>query len=183
MFLIKMLLFAPAAAPSAGIRASAERLVQWMNKYAGSAPTKLGLIELRLYDIPVAGRIIIPRTLLRVKDSSPHVAAVNLPGVARENVSVTVTESGAGSTTRKIAAPPNAMTDEKLTEQICAKNPPEIAELAERMSARLLDSGIKAKGYPSSINYGIGINGDFISIVSVSTTNPLRDPPALPGWQ
>ncbi len=154
-----------------GIRASAERLVQWMNKSIGGAPTKLGLVELRVYDYLDIGRIIVPRTLLRIKEASRYVVAINLQGEGKENVSVTVTESTAGSTPRTIASPSNPMTGEQLTEQIRAKNPPEIAELAEIMRTRLLAVGLKSKGYPSCISYGIEVDGDFIPLLSVSPTN------------
>lgn len=167
-----------------GIRASAERLVEWMNKSVVGAPMKLGLVELQIYNILNIGRIIVPRTLLRIKEASRYVVAINLQGAAKENVSVTVTDSVAGSTARKIAPPSNPMTEEQLSEQIRMKNPHEIAELAETARARLLAVGMKTRCHPSCVNYGIEVDGDFITLLSVTSTNmwwalPIRAVRAL----
>ena len=87
-------------------------------------------------------------------------------------------------TTRKIAAPAIPMTEESLTAQIRAKNPPECAQLAETLRSQLRSAGIKARGFPTSIGYGIEVDGDFITLLSVSATNmwfplPLRAVRAL----
>src|ERR1035438_5903683 len=105
-----------------GIRSSVERLVQWMDKMAGSAPYKLGLVELRSYNMPDAGRIIVPRTLLRIAEASRHVVTINLQGAAKEYVTATIAAPDALPNTRKIAAPAIPMTEERLTTQIRAKN-------------------------------------------------------------
>jgi len=59
----------------------------------------------------------------------------------------------------------------KEKRRIRAKNPPEFAQLAETLRSQLRSAGIKARGFPSCINYGIEVDGDFITLLSVSATN------------
>jgi len=106
-----------------------------MNATAGSAPYKLGLIELCLYDLPGAARIAVPRTLLRTREASRHVVSVNLQGTARDQVAVTVTGPDKRHETRKIPLPGIPLTEERLTELIRSSNPPEIVEVG-RATAR-----------------------------------------------
>jgi hypothetical protein len=162
-----------------GVRPSAERLVAWMNKTVGAAPFKLGLIELRFYDVPDKGRIIVPKSLLRITEASRHVVTINLRGAVKEQVTASVTVPSQGPITRNIAAPRTQMTEESLSAQIRAKNPPEYAQLAETLRSQLRSAGFKGRGFPSCINYGIEMEGDFITLLSVSATNvwfpmPLR---------
>jgi hypothetical protein len=58
-----------------GIHSSAERLVQWMNALVSGAPCKFGLVELCMYDMPDTRRILVPRTLLRIREASRHVVS------------------------------------------------------------------------------------------------------------
>ena len=166
------------------IRSSAECLVEWMNKVVGSAPYKLGLMELRFYELSDSEKIIVPRTLLKISEASRHVhvVTINLVGAAKEQVTATITAPSGSPTT--IGAPAIPLTEEGLTSQIRAKNPPEIAELAEAMRSRLTAIGLKTRGFPSCINYGIDVNGEFITLLSVTATNiwmaiPLRAVRAL----
>ncbi len=151
-----------------GIRSSAERLVEWMNGVVGSNPYKLGLIELRFYDVPDAGRIIVPRTLLRIKEASRHVVTISLRGLSAEQVTATVTPPNGGTT---IIVPPIPLTEEQLTAQIRAQNPPEIAELAEGLRSRLRALGVKTRGLPASVSYGVEVDGNFVTLLSFAATN------------
>ena len=126
-----------------GIRSSAERLVQWMNTVVGSAPYKFGLVELCLYDLPDASRLVVPKTLLRIREASRHVVSVNLQGPAREHVTVTVSAPNEQPKTRKIAPSGIPLTEEGLTRQIAEKNSPEVAALAEQLRSQLNLSGLK----------------------------------------
>lgn len=152
-----------------GIRLSVERLVHWMTTIVGYAPYKLGLIELRLYDLPDVGRIIVPRTLLRTREASRHVVNINLQGTDRNQATVTVTESGGQAGTRTIAPPGTPLTEERLTELIRSKNPPEIADVAEQLRERLKASGLVSRFFPSEIIYGVEVDGDFSSLIHVCT--------------
>jgi hypothetical protein len=154
-----------------GVRPSAERLVAWMNKAVGGAPFKLGLVELRFYDMPGGGRIIVPKSLLRITEAARHVVTINMIGTAREQVTASITVPSEMQTTRKIAAPSMPMTEENLTAQIRAKNPLESAQLAETLRSQLRSSGFKSRGFPSCINYGVEVDGNFITLLSVSATN------------
>src|SRR5260370_21720994 len=107
-----------------------------MNKAVGSAPVKLGLVELRLYDVLGAGRIMVPKSLLKISEASRHVVTINMQGAAREQVAVSVTIPSEMPATGKIAAQTIPMTEESLTAQILAKNPPESAPLSETLRSQ-----------------------------------------------
>ena len=166
-----------------GIRSSVERLVEWMNKFGGSAPYKLGLVELGIYELPNAGRIIIPKTLLRTREASRHVVTINLQGIGRETVSATVGSPNQPTEKRKIAAA-TPLTQEKLAQQIHAKNTPEVAQIAEELLLRLNKSSLKTRDLPSSVQYGVDVSGAFIPLVSLFVVNvwfqiPMRAVRAL----
>ena len=154
-----------------GVRSSAERLVQWMNTVVGSAPYKFGLVELCLYDLPDASRLVVPRTLLRIREASRHVVSINLQGPGREHVTATVSAPNEQPNIRKIAPSGIPLTEEGLTKQIIAKNSPEIAALADQLRAQLNVSGLKKRALPSTIQYGLDVAGDFIPLVSLSPAN------------
>jgi hypothetical protein len=166
------------------VRASVERLVGWMNTYGGYTPYKLGLVELALYDLPNAGRVIVPKTLLQTREASRHVVTISLQGISKESVSVTVSAPSQPTEKRKIAAASNPLTEEQLIEQIRAKNPPEIAQLAEAVRLRLKESGLTTRGLPSTVQYGIYVGVGFLPLVNLSAMNvwfqiPMRAVRAL----
>lgn len=150
-----------------GIRSSAEPLVQWMNATVGYAPYKLGLIELRLYGLPDGKRIVVPKTLLRTREAFRHVVSINLQAAASDQVTVSITGTDGQTTTGKPSAPDAPLTEEAMTELIRAKNSPEIAEIAERLRARLRSSELTTRYCPSEILYGMEVEGDFISLVHI----------------
>jgi hypothetical protein len=147
-----------------GVRQSVERLVNWINEAVGTAPFKFGLVELCLYALPDGGRIVVPKTLLRIREASRHVVTVN--NLAGENVTITV--SGSNEPPRKILAPANPTTEDELTKQIQANNLPEVAELAGTVRSRLKSSGLATRRLPSGIQYGVDVAGDFIPLVTLS---------------
>lgn len=148
-----------------GIRPSVERLIQWIDASFGYKPYKFGLVELRLYDSPEGGRIIVPKTLLRTREVSRHVVSINLQSAARDQVNVSVRGTDGSSEARPTPTDPPLITEEGLTELIRAKNSPEMAELSEQLRARLRSSGLATKYFPTEIVYGVEIEGDFISLV------------------
>lgn len=151
-----------------GIRGGTERLIQWINIAFGSSPCKFGLIELRLYDLPDLGRVVVPKTLLRTREVSRHVVSIDLQSAARDQVTVSVRGGPDALTTD--TRPPHTdvvLSEEGLTNLIRGKNSPEIAEIAEQLRASLKSSGLTTKYCPSEILYGIEIEGDFISLVHV----------------
>jgi hypothetical protein len=148
------------------IRPSVERLVGWMNRTIGSAPCKLGLVELRFYQVPDLGEFIVPRTLSKVSEASRHVVTINLQGTAKEQV--TATFSGPAEPARKVPAP---ITDESWTVQIRAKNSPQTAALVEDLRAKLNASGLKSRYLSASVSYGIEVQGDFITLLGIGYLN------------
>jgi len=78
---------------------------------------------------PVQARIIIPKSLLRITEASRHVVTINVQGATKEQVTASVTVPSEIPTTRKIATSTAPMSEETLTAEIRAKNPPESAQL------------------------------------------------------
>lgn len=154
-----------------GIHSSAERLVQWMNKVVGSAPYKFGLVELCIFDLEDGGRIVIPRTMLRVTEASRHVVIVRTEGPKQEVV-YTVTGANSDNPPRKdkvtVSKP---ITDEILSIQIREQNSAEIAQTVEALRSELRSVSPKSRATPSSIQYGVDVNGDFIPLVSFGDTH------------
>ena len=154
-----------------GIRSSVERLVEWMNKFGGSAPYKLGLVELGIYELPNRERIIIPQTLLRTREACRHVVTVNLQGISRDDATITVTAPNQPTDRRKIAAAGTPLTEEVLAKQIREKNTPELVQIAETLVSRLKETRFKTHRLPSTVQYGVDVSGDFIPLVNLSAMN------------
>ena len=154
-----------------GIRSSVERLVEWMNKFGGSAPYKLGLVELGIYELPNRERIIIPQTLLRTREACRHVVTVNLQGISRDDATITVTAPNQPTDKRKIAAAGTPLTEEVLAKQIREKNTPELVQIAETLVSRLKETRFKTHRLPSTVQYGVDVSGDFIPLVNLSAMN------------
>jgi hypothetical protein len=151
------------------IRVSVERLVEWMNKFGGSTPYKLGLVELGLYALPDGRRLIVPRTLLRTREASRHVVTVNLQGVGRESVTATVSTPDQPTEKRNVMAGAPPLTEQGLLAQIQTKNPPEIVQVAESLFSGLKHSGLGTRGLPATFQFGVEVEGNFIPLVSMAS--------------
>jgi hypothetical protein len=149
------------------IQPSAERFVEWMNKEVGSAPYKLGLVELCLYDLPEGGQIVIPRTLLRTREASRHVVTIDVRGALREQLTATVTSPNEGPKQRKVTPPGTPLTQEALEQQVRAKNPADIVSLVEELISQLKSTGMATRGLPATFQYGIEVDGDFVPLLSL----------------
>jgi hypothetical protein len=57
---------------------------------------------------------------------------------------------------------PTILTKELLLENIRSKNPPDVAQIAEAVIAKLDALGLEAKGTASGVNYGLQADGNFI---------------------
>ena len=123
-----------------GVHSSAERLVQWMNTVVGSAPYKFGLVELCIFESVDGGRIIIPKTILRVTEASRHVVVVRTE-IAKHELEYTVTAQDSGSRptkgTTKVSVP---ITDEILEKKMREMNPAEILEMIQALRSQLRGS-------------------------------------------
>jgi hypothetical protein len=148
------------------VRSSVERIVHWMNSTIGSAPFRLGLVELCLYDLPDSGRIVVPQTLLRIREGTRHVVTINVQSTLSDQVKVSV-RGPDGSQMRAPAPSGTPLTEDALTGLIRAKNSPEIVDIAEELRTLLRSSGLATKPCPSEILYGVDVEGDFISLVHV----------------
>jgi len=96
------------------VRASVERLVDWMNRFGGSSPYKLGLVELGLYALPDGRHLIFPKTLLRTREASRHVITVNVRGNEKDAISVEVSTPNQPTENRKIGAAGIPLTQERI---------------------------------------------------------------------
>jgi hypothetical protein len=150
------------------IRSSVERLVQWMNKTIGSAPYKLGLVELGIYQLPNQERILIPKTLLRTREASRHVVTVNLTGSNKDAVSITVRTPQRPVEKRKIAPATAVMTEKSLVQQIRKQNSNEEIKTAEALLSGLSRFDFKTRGLPSTLQFGVDVSEDFVPLVNLS---------------
>jgi hypothetical protein len=110
--------------------------------------------------------------------------AANSKGVNREAVSATVSTPSQPTEKRKIAPAANPLTNEKLVEQIRAKNSPEIAQIGEAVLSQFMGSGLKSRGLPSTVQFGADVGGSFMPLVSLSNAQvwfqiPMRAVRAL----
>ena len=150
-----------------GIHQSAERLVSWINEAVGASPVKFGLVELGIYDLPDVGRVIIPRTLLRIREASRHVISIDLRSATKEQVQVTVSADQELPKSRKIAPPAKPLTGGELLEKVRSRNPEDTTELANALLTEFGKSGLAQRGTPGFIQYGVAVAGDFIPLVSM----------------
>jgi hypothetical protein len=151
-----------------GIHQSAERLVGWINEAVGASPIKFGLVEFGIYDVPDVGRVIVPRTLLRIREASRHVVAIDLRSAAKDQVQVTVS-GGREVKTRNIIPPGKPLTEEELMERIHSRNHEDIAKLADTLFSEFRKSGLTERGLPASIQYGVAVAGDFIPLLTMDS--------------
>ena len=113
-----------------------------------------------------------------------NVYVMILRGTGNSHPKVTLRATDEAHKSTKITPAATLMTFERLRERIRAKNPTGIAELGEALLSRLKSSNVKTRCFPSTINYGVEVAGDFISILSITATNawasiPLRAVRAL----
>jgi len=94
-----------------------------------------------------------------------------------------------GMEVKKDNPPPSRkspLTEGGLTEQIRTSYAPTICELVEELRSQLRSSGLTTRSFPATIQYGVEIDGDFITLVSMMGPNfsfqlPLRAIRALGG--
>jgi len=142
-----------------------------MNKVVGSAPYKFGLVELCIFDLEDIGRIIVPRTMLRVTEASRHVVIVKTEG-PKQDVAYTVTGPDSDSPPRKdTSTASKPITDELLSIQIQRQNSSEISETVEALRSQLRSMFPKNRATASSIQYGVDVDGDFVPLVSFGDTH------------
>ena len=62
------------------------------------------------------------------------------------------------------------LTEEELLEQIRGRNP-ESAQRAEALILQLKELGLYVRALPTSIAYGVNVDGNFISVLTLNSTN------------
>jgi hypothetical protein len=152
------------------VRTSVERVVHWMNDVVGSAPFKLGLVELCIYDLPDLGRIVVPRSLLRIREGSRHVVTINVENGHQAQVTAAVSGPDMPPTRKQVAVPAAPITERELIDRIRSKNSPEQCQIAEDLLERLKSSGLKARFTPAWVNYGVLVDEEFLGLVHLSGT-------------
>src|SRR5205823_12913425 len=110
------------------------------------------------YALPDGQHLIFPKTLLRTREASRHVITVNVLGDEKGAISVEVSTPTQPTENRKIAAAGIPLTQERLAEQVRAKNPADVAQVAEELRSALNRSGLAARELPSTVQYGLNIN-------------------------
>jgi hypothetical protein len=151
-----------------GVHQSAERLVSWINEAVGASPVKVGIVEFRIYNVPDNGhRVIVPRTLLRIREASRHVISIDLRSAAKEQVQVTVSGDQEPGRTKVNPAPPaKPLTEGELLERV-RRHKEEYTELARAMISAFNKSGLMQRGTPASIQFGVAVAGDYLPLVSM----------------
>jgi hypothetical protein len=152
------------------IRKSAERLVAWMAK-AGSKAHKLGMVELCLYDLPSGERIVVPKTLLRTREASRHVVAINMRSTVREQVTVTVSVPDQRPETRKIASAGPPLSLGALRKEVLEKNATGVIEIFDGLIAALTAKAFATRELPRTFQYGITCKEEFIPLLSLAASS------------
>jgi hypothetical protein len=85
---------------------------------------------------------------------------------------------------QKKRAAQGALSEGQLVAQIHAKNSPEMVQIAEAVLSGLKESGLKTRGLPSTVQYGIYVGVGFLPLVNLSAMNvwfqiPMRAVRAL----
>lgn len=163
-----------------GIRASVERITQWMNEeMSGSTPIRFGLVELRFYEIADGSKIVVPKTLLKTKEISRHVVVVDIQNNSSAAAAASVTDqlsvSGTLGAARpiKIAAP--ALTKNGLLDQVTPEIQPILKELFQQLeSIGLVENTKTAK----QLRYGVVSpnSGEFLPILYLDKNNIWATP-------
>jgi hypothetical protein len=152
------------------VRSSVERIVDWMNATVGSAPYKLGLVELCLYELPNVGRIVVPKTLLRIREGSRHVVTINVENGNQGQITASVTGPDIPPTKTRVAPPPAPISEDRLIAVIRSRNSPELSETAEQLLELLKTSGLDSRATAHWIRFGVRIEGDFLGLIEMSGT-------------
>jgi hypothetical protein len=168
-----------------GISTSVERLAHWLDE-AGSAPFKLGLVELRLFDTGDERVLVVPRTLIKTREISRHVVTVDIRTETAVAATATVTDElkpplGPVSQTQrpvKVAGP--AITRESLVTAVKEKSGEAAAVCLNRILDLVTAAGLDSTATASTIQYGLIAPPDdsvFHSILALTVTGAWSHPP------
>lgn len=166
-----------------GISTSVERLTHWLDD-AGSAPFKLGLVELRLFDLDDEKVLVVPRTLVRTREISRHVVTVDIRTTAASIATASVADeskpsSGPASLTqRPIKVEGPALTRDGLLSSISDKMGDAAATSLGQIFDLLTAEGFDTKATTNTIHFGLLSADDaFHSVVTFTPTGAWSHPP------
>lgn len=163
-----------------GIRASVERITQWMNEeMSGSTPIKFGLVELRFYEIADGSKIVVPKTLLKTKEISRHVVVVDIQNNSSAAATASVTDqlsiSGTLGAARPIKIAVPALTKNGLLGQVAPEIQPILKELFQQLESIGLVENTKTA---AQLRYGVASldSGEFLPILYLDKNNIWATP-------
>ena len=168
-----------------GISVSVERLAHWLDE-GGSAPFKLGLVELRLFDAGDERVLVVPRTLVKTREISRHVVTVDIRGGAAVGATAKVVDelkpvSGpASQTQRTVKAEGPAMTRDGLVASVRERSGEESARCLDLVLELMSAAGLDSKATSSTIQFGLIAAPDdtaFQSIITFTVTGAWSHPP------
>lgn len=168
-----------------GISVSVERLAHWLDE-GGSAPFKLGLVELRLFDNGNDTVLVVPRTLVKTREISRHVVTVDIRGGAAAGATARVLDelkpaSGpALQTQRAVKVDGPEMTRESLITSVKERSGEEASECLGRILDLMAAAGLDSKATNATIQFGmIGSQDEaaFHSIISCNDSGAWSHPP------
>lgn len=151
------------------VRSSVERLTKWFgDHFAPGSPIRLGLVELRFYDIE-GGHLVFPVTLLRTKELGRHTVVVEVREGKVSDVGVTVLDAEAGRlpAVRQVSEPDAILTKDKFLARVREALAGERLATVERVVAGLDALGLATRGTPTRWQYGVTDGSAVRSFVSL----------------
>ncbi len=153
-----------------GIQASAERLIKWIgSKFRETSPLKFGLVELRVFDSPSGGKIVVPKTLLLTREISRHTIVVEVHDESSAPVKVTVKdlEPNRPPTTRSVGKADTPLTKETFMMRARSLLTGEQFATIEMIVSGLEQLGLATKGTPTTWQYGVKEGSAFLGLVAL----------------
>lgn len=152
-----------------GIRLGVERVIQWLESQASSAPFRFGLVELKFYSTGEE-RIVVPRTTMATREISRHVVVVDIQPRADVDVSTTVVDearSVSGIRVESARQVKPALTP-ITREAYLSERPPATRDLSAKLIDELESRGLEMQNSPRSIRFGFTTgDGDFHSLIGL----------------
>lgn len=169
---------------SDGIRHSVERIAHWLNEN-GSAPFKLGMVELRFFDSGFGNMLVVPRTLLKTREVSRHVVVVDVQGDGAANAMAMVhdvSKSVLGVhalTERSVKVAGLPMTLERLIAEVRASKGNTETATVERIVQALEALNLDTRATATQFQFGImsqADDGTFLQLLSLSSSGASSRP-------
>lgn len=170
---------------SDAIRFSVERIADWLNK-GGSAPFKFGLVELRFFDMPQGGVLVVPRTLLQTREISRHVVVVDVQGPGADHATVVVQDKSGDAaghqprTQRTVKTASTPMTAERLIAGVKDRFGQASSDTVERILQTLDATELETRPTATGLHYGVVCPPEsavFYPLLAVTVNGAWSHPP------